>query len=60
MNTVAATCRFPILALFRRGGQEPRIPSERHDYAAPIHKVNGQDLFTDVNAANPDVGRNLS
>src|SRR5947208_174565 len=60
MNSVAAACRSPILALFGRGGQKPRIPGERHDYAAPIHQVSGHALIIDVNPANPDVRRNLN
>jgi len=60
VNSVAATCRLPILALFRRGGQQARIPNDRHGYAAPIHQVNGQAFIIDVNAADPDVRRNLS
>src|ERR1700692_3879719 len=53
MNSVTAAGNFPVLALRRRGVEQPRIPDERHGDDAAIAQAHADGVVGELDVQHP-------
>ena len=60
VDTVSASRDLPPPSPRLRCRKQAWVPSDRHGDAAPIHQIDRQPVFPNMNSADPDIRRYLS